>query len=118
MREPAAPGKSARPSTSRRRSACHRAADAGDINKAAYPLDVDGVTKQSATIAHLIWSVNETIANLSTLFALAPGDLIFSGHAGRRGRGEAGPDDQGQHRTAAFAHGPDRLTVRRAESPR
>jgi fumarylpyruvate hydrolase len=27
----------------------------------------------------LIWSVNEVIANLSTLFALAPGDLIFSG---------------------------------------
>jgi fumarylpyruvate hydrolase len=57
----------------------HRAAEAGDINKAAIRLEVDGVTKQSATIDHLIWSVNETIANLSTLFALAPGDLIFSG---------------------------------------
>jgi fumarylpyruvate hydrolase len=57
----------------------HRAAEAGDINKAGIRLDVDGVTKQSATIDHLIWSVNETIANLSTLFALAPGDLIFSG---------------------------------------
>ena len=57
----------------------HRAAEAGDINRAAIRLDVDGVTKQSATIDHLIWSVSETIANLSTLFALAPGDLIFSG---------------------------------------
>lgn len=57
----------------------HRAAEAGDINRAAIQLDVDGVTKQSATIDHLIWSVSETIANLSTLFALAPGDLIFSG---------------------------------------
>ena len=56
-----------------------RAAEAGDINKAAIRLDVDGVTRQSATIDHLIWSVSETIANLSTLFALAPGDLIFSG---------------------------------------
>jgi fumarylpyruvate hydrolase len=27
----------------------------------------------------LIWSINETIANLSTLFELQPGDLIFSG---------------------------------------
>jgi fumarylpyruvate hydrolase len=57
----------------------HRAADAGDINRAAITLAVDGVTKQSATIDHLIWSISETIANLSTLFALQPGDLIFSG---------------------------------------
>jgi fumarylpyruvate hydrolase len=57
----------------------HRAAEAGDINKAAIQLDVDGVTRQSSTIDHLIWSISETIANLSTLFALAPGDLIFSG---------------------------------------
>jgi fumarylpyruvate hydrolase len=57
----------------------HRVAEAGDINKAAIQLDVDGVMKQSATIDHLIWSISETIANLSTLFALAPGDLIFSG---------------------------------------
>jgi fumarylpyruvate hydrolase len=27
----------------------------------------------------MIWSVAETIANLSTLFALQPGDLIFTG---------------------------------------
>lgn len=57
----------------------HRAAEAGDIGHAAIRLDVDGVTKQSATINHLIWSIGETIANLSTLFALAPGDLIFTG---------------------------------------
>lgn len=57
----------------------HRAAEAGDIGHAAIQLDVDGVTRQSATIDHLIWSISETIANLSTLFALAPGDLIFSG---------------------------------------
>jgi len=57
----------------------HRVAEAGDINRATIQLEVDGVTKQSATIDHLIWSISETIANLSTLFALAPGDLIFSG---------------------------------------
>ena len=57
----------------------HRAAEAGDIGHAAIQLDVDGVTRQSATIDHLIWSISETIANLSTLFALAPGDLIFTG---------------------------------------
>jgi fumarylpyruvate hydrolase len=56
-----------------------RAAEAGDINHAAITLDVDGVRKQDSTIAHLIWSVSETIANLSTLFALEPGDVIFTG---------------------------------------
>ncbi|HEU4846293.1 MAG TPA: fumarylacetoacetate hydrolase family protein [Burkholderiaceae bacterium] len=56
-----------------------RAAEAGDIGHAAITLDVDGVRKQDSTIAHLIWSVSETIANLSTLFALEPGDLIFTG---------------------------------------
>ncbi|MBA5606992.1 fumarylacetoacetate hydrolase family protein [Duganella sp. FT3S] len=56
-----------------------RAAEAGDIHHAAITLDVDGVRKQDSTIAHLIWSVSETIANLSTLFALEPGDLIFTG---------------------------------------
>jgi fumarylpyruvate hydrolase len=55
------------------------AAQAGAIDQAAITLAVDGVTRQSATIAHLIWSVSETIANLSTLFRLEPGDLIFSG---------------------------------------
>jgi len=56
-----------------------RAAEAGDIGQAAITLEVDGVVKQSATIGHLIWSISETIANLSTLFTLQPGDLIFSG---------------------------------------
>ena len=30
-------------------------------------------------MSDLIWSVPETIAELSTFFALAPGDLIFTG---------------------------------------
>ena len=55
------------------------AAQAGDINHAAIELKVDGVTKQTSSIDDLIWSIDETIANLSTLFTLAPGDLIFSG---------------------------------------
>jgi len=57
----------------------HRAQKAGDIEHAAITLEVDGVQKQSSSIDHLIWSISETIANLSTLFALQPGDLIFSG---------------------------------------
>lgn len=57
----------------------HRAEDVGDISHATIQLNLDGVTKQSSAISHLIWSISETIANLSTLFTLAPGDLIFTG---------------------------------------
>ena len=42
-------------------------------------LTVNGETRQQSNLSHLIWSIPETIANLSTLFELQPGDLIFSG---------------------------------------
>jgi len=42
-------------------------------------LAVNGEVRQDADLAELIWSIPEVIANLSTLFALAPGDLIFTG---------------------------------------
>lgn len=56
-----------------------RIADVGEISTGAIELTVAGATKQKSDITHLIWSVNEVIANLSTLFTLEPGDLIFSG---------------------------------------
>ena len=56
-----------------------RQADASGIDSAAIVLEVDGTVRQQATIAHLIWSVDEVIANLSSLFTLQPGDLIFTG---------------------------------------
>jgi fumarylpyruvate hydrolase len=42
-------------------------------------LTVNGSVKQSATIADLIWSVPEVIANLSQYYTLRPGDLIYTG---------------------------------------
>ena len=51
----------------------------GEITTGAIALQVDGQTVQSSDLANLIWSVSETIANLSTLFALQPGDLIMTG---------------------------------------
>ncbi|SEB11189.1 fumarylacetoacetate hydrolase family protein [Variovorax sp. YR216] len=54
-------------------------ADAGEITSGAITLEVDGQVRQKSDLTHLIWSVNEVIANLSTLFALQPGDLIFTG---------------------------------------
>ena len=56
-----------------------RIADVGEISTGAIELSVDCATKQKSDITHLIWSVNEVISNLSMLFKLEPGDLIFSG---------------------------------------
>jgi fumarylpyruvate hydrolase len=57
----------------------HLKSDTGEIHSGEIGLNVNGEVKQKSDITHLIWSVNETIANLSTLFELHPGDLIFSG---------------------------------------
>ena len=56
-----------------------RRADAPTVDSAGIVLEVDGAVRQQATLAHLIWSVDEVIANLSSLFTLQPGDLIFTG---------------------------------------
>ena len=50
-----------------------------DIQNAAISLSVNGETKQQGNINQLIWDVAETIANLSELFELKAGDLIFTG---------------------------------------
>lgn len=42
-------------------------------------LTIDGEIRQSGDLSHMIWSVAEIIAELSTYIALAPGDLIFTG---------------------------------------
>jgi fumarylpyruvate hydrolase len=57
----------------------HPVSVAGHLAGGAISLEVDGVVKQKSDLSHLIWSVSETIANLSTLFELRPGDLIFTG---------------------------------------
>ena len=57
----------------------HRIEDTGEINAADIHLTVNGNTAQRSDINHLIWNVAETIANLSGLFELKAGDLIFTG---------------------------------------
>ena len=42
-------------------------------------LQVNGELRQSADLADMIWTVPEIIAELSALYALQPGDLIFTG---------------------------------------
>ncbi|MEI2417535.1 fumarylacetoacetate hydrolase family protein [Orrella sp. JC864] len=57
----------------------HPVSKTGLIDKGAIWLDVDGQRRQSSDISELIWNIPETIAYLSGLFELQPGDLIFTG---------------------------------------
>src|SRR5512137_2970429 len=51
----------------------------GELLKGAITLHVNGVLKQKGDLADLIWSVNETIEQLSAAWVLQPGDLIYTG---------------------------------------
>jgi fumarylpyruvate hydrolase len=42
-------------------------------------LDLNGQRRQDSDISMMIWGVNDIIEHLSRFFALAPGDLIFTG---------------------------------------
>lgn len=55
------------------------AAQSGHLHDGAIWLTVNGERRQEGDLNQLIWKVPETIAYLSGLFELAPGDLIFSG---------------------------------------
>jgi fumarylpyruvate hydrolase len=50
-----------------------------DPTRGRIELRVNGETRQSADLSDMIWNVAETIACLSRLVRLAPGDLIFTG---------------------------------------
>lgn len=60
-------------------SAIHAAADIGHPSDARIWLAVNDDIRQDANIDELIWNVAESVAELSTLFALAPGDLLYTG---------------------------------------
>ena len=57
----------------------HPVSKVGQVRKGAIWLTVNGAEKQRSDVSQLIWSVAETVAYLSTLFELHPGDLIFTG---------------------------------------
>ena len=56
-----------------------RPASQGHLSKGRIWLAVNGQLRQESDIGAMIWSVPEVIAELSTLFELKPGDLIFTG---------------------------------------
>lgn len=53
--------------------------EVGLLEKGAIWLEVDDQRKQASDLSQMIWSVPESIAYLSGLFELQPGDLIFTG---------------------------------------
>ena len=60
-------------------SAIRPAAQMGHPEQGAIWLEVNGETRQRASLSEMIWSVPEIVAELSTYFELRPGDLIFTG---------------------------------------
>jgi fumarylpyruvate hydrolase len=60
-------------------SAVVPAAKIGHPAKGKIWLKVNGEMRQEGDLSQLIWNIPDTIAYLSTLFTLAPGDLIYSG---------------------------------------
>jgi len=54
-------------------------AEAGDIEKAAISLQVNGADRQRSNVSQLIWNIAETIEHLSAAWELQPGDLIYTG---------------------------------------
>jgi len=59
--------------------AVQRVGKTGHFTQGAIWLKVNGVTKQSADLKQMIWSVAEQISRLSAAFELMPGDIIYSG---------------------------------------
>ncbi len=56
-----------------------RPATRGHVSSGRIWLTVNGQLRQEADVSQMIWSVPEIIAELSTLFELRPGDLIYTG---------------------------------------
>jgi len=72
-------------------SPIRRVGDSGHPAGARIWLAVNGEIRQDGTVDDLIWSVPAALAELSTLFTLAPGDLLFTGTPA--GVGPVGPGD-------------------------
>jgi fumarylpyruvate hydrolase len=56
-----------------------RASECKIGTESAITLTVNGQVRQTSTLGKLIWNVPEIIEHLSQAWALAPGDLIFTG---------------------------------------
>jgi fumarylpyruvate hydrolase len=60
-------------------TAIRRVADVGHPARGAIWLEVNGQPRQRADLCEMIWSVPEIVSELSALYELKPGDLVFTG---------------------------------------
>ena len=56
-----------------------RVSDVGRLDKGAITLAVNGVEKQRGDLGEMIWNPAEIVSNLSHLYRLHPGDIIYTG---------------------------------------
>ncbi len=56
-----------------------RAAEFGKVGDQRIHLEVNGESRQDATLEELVWSCEEVVAHLSKFYHLAPGDVILTG---------------------------------------
>lgn len=68
----------------------------GHICSGAISLRVNGEPKQNSQLEKMIWNVPEMVSELSKQYALAPGDLIFSGTPAGVGAVKRGDKLEGQ----------------------
>ena len=76
----------------------------------AVALGVNGVVRQQAVLGDMIWNCDEIVSRLSLLYALEPGDLIFTGTPA--GVADLNPGD----RVEGFIEGVGELTFSVAPS--
>ena len=86
-------------------SAIHRVDETGHPDGWRIWLSVNGEVRQDGNVNDLIWSVPESIAEISTYCPLAPGDLIFTGTPA--GVGPISPGDK----VAGVIDGLDRIEI-------
>ena len=55
------------------------AAQAGELAALELSLEINGQLRQRSTLEHMIWNVPEILHELSKLYALRAGDLVFMG---------------------------------------
>jgi fumarylpyruvate hydrolase len=87
-------------------SKIHRASEIGHPEAGAIRLSVNGKSRQDADLKQLLWPVRDLLVELSKLFVLRPGDLIYTGTPAGVGAVTVGDELHGS------IEGVDTITIR------
>jgi 2-keto-4-pentenoate hydratase/2-oxohepta-3-ene-1,7-dioic acid hydratase in catechol pathway len=88
--------------------------EAGDLGSLDLALDVNGETRQHGRLSDLVWNIPEILHELSKLYALRAGDLVFMGTPAGVGPLRAG--DQFRARLGSIAALEGRVVVDPAQA--